>query len=557
MYRYYVDNAVTYTPEDLVLFRESPFASWMERLCLENPGHGIPPDVGSSAPQSTVQRQDDVADTLRTEGRDVALIDWDEDERERRASTLAAMRSGADFIVNGQLALGPLSGAANLLMRTSGFSQLGGYLYIPCDTQAQTIPDASFRLCFLADLLHSLQGQLPPQILTVRGSADVLPRETEDHIYYYRAVKQRLMASMRDFRKHRMPDPAESTHFGRWSDCASEVLKQRALREEEQVEDSAQDALEPHAAAVVATGAQLSPYYDLDDAGMSQSAVHEPVSSSWHSAIKAAEPRDAAADAAPATLAEQALMLAPDAFAGESQQRRPGSTPNLASLTDPVNESPEGVENALTPERVASDRRNRNRRDHSLPGHSRRRSDVALQNLQFIGSNDRSSLLCSDSESSPVETATAQAEDRSVPIAQEMMRADQIQVDTEVGDSLEVDPKPGIAQEFFSSSEQFAEDVPARPHPLDAAGFSIHSGSVVDLDTVDIASPPPVFVPAESSFDSDSLPNADTLTGSDSDSTQKVAAVDQRVVLTEVANKTGEVPRPFSDSLITNIHYRD
>jgi hypothetical protein len=50
MYRYSVDNAITYTSEDFVLFRESPFACWMERLNLENPDHGIPADVGSSAP---------------------------------------------------------------------------------------------------------------------------------------------------------------------------------------------------------------------------------------------------------------------------------------------------------------------------------------------------------------------------------------------------------------------------------------------------------------------------------------------------------------------------
>ena len=50
MYRYSVDNAVTYTPDDFVLFRESPFACWMERLTLENPDHGIPPDLKSLSP---------------------------------------------------------------------------------------------------------------------------------------------------------------------------------------------------------------------------------------------------------------------------------------------------------------------------------------------------------------------------------------------------------------------------------------------------------------------------------------------------------------------------
>ena len=64
MYRYSVDNAVTYTPEDLVLFKESPFASFMERLTLENPSHGIPPDVDSEPPRDTTQRQDEIAETL-------------------------------------------------------------------------------------------------------------------------------------------------------------------------------------------------------------------------------------------------------------------------------------------------------------------------------------------------------------------------------------------------------------------------------------------------------------------------------------------------------------
>ena len=53
MYRYSVDSTITYTSEDLVLFKESPFAAWMERLTLENPGHGILPDAGSTPPAGT------------------------------------------------------------------------------------------------------------------------------------------------------------------------------------------------------------------------------------------------------------------------------------------------------------------------------------------------------------------------------------------------------------------------------------------------------------------------------------------------------------------------
>ncbi len=246
MYRYCVDNAVTYSPEDIVLFRESPFACWMERLTLENPDHGTAPDADSTPPVDRAQRQDALAQMLISENKHVELIDWEAGEPERRTATLGAMRRGVDFILNGQLAVGPLSGPANLLMRTSGYSELGNYLYVPADTQAKTTLYSAFRLCFLADLLHSLQGQLPPQMLVIRRGSDLLPLRTEDHIYHYNAVKQRFMRAMAEFRKHKMPDPAESVHFGRWSECANEVLRKRALRnpEELEAEESALDQSE-------------------------------------------------------------------------------------------------------------------------------------------------------------------------------------------------------------------------------------------------------------------------------------------------------------------------
>ncbi len=229
MYHNNVDQHIVYSAEDLVLFRESPFACWMERLTLENPSHGIPVDVQPHSFDAGEVVENALAQSLRLEGKDVIVIDSDTDESMRRTATLAAMRHGVNYIVNGQLAVGPLSDSAELLMRTPGFSELGNYLYIPCETEVSTVQNSAFRLCFLADLLHSLQGQLPPQVLVLRDDSDVLPLRSEDYIFHYRAVKQRFMASQNAFRKHRMPDPVESAHFGRWSDCANELLKQRAL----------------------------------------------------------------------------------------------------------------------------------------------------------------------------------------------------------------------------------------------------------------------------------------------------------------------------------------
>lgn len=266
MYRYGVDQDIVYNSEDLVLFRESPFACWMERLTLENPSHGISEDVQGQSHDALESPHSTLAQTLRLEGKDVIAIDGDTDEAMRRTATLTAMRRGVNYIVNGQLAVGPLSNSVELLMRTPGYSELGNYVYIPCETQVSTIQHSAFRLCFLADLLHSLQGQLPPHVLVLRDDCDEMRLRSEDYIYHYRSMKQRFMASQNAFRMHRMPDPLESAHFGRWSDYANELLKQRALEQapKHDFEYQQQHDLEQIAQPLSAMAAGAGSPYDMD-----------------------------------------------------------------------------------------------------------------------------------------------------------------------------------------------------------------------------------------------------------------------------------------------------
>ncbi len=412
MYRYNVDNAVTYTSEDFVLFRESPFACWMERLTLENPEHGIPADAGSLPPDNSTERQDDMADTLRAEGKDVRLIDWDADESERRNATLEAMRRGVDFIVNGQLALGPLSGAANLLVRTSGYSELGDFLYLPCETQSRSTLHSAFRLCFLADLLHSLQGQLPPQMLIIRGGDDLVPLQTDSHIYHYRAVKQRFMEAMRNFRKHRMPDPAASVHFGRWSDCAHEVLKQRLQREDHPAGIGGSDDAEPYAEPLrraVGASASGGGSYDPDD------VIRPEVNSVEPAAIEA---RDASSAPSDFTLAEQARRLQQGAYKpgpGVYRIGRPRPAPAPAPAVAPVREfaGSDPSEPRLSPRDTLQPPPTPTAElavePITRPQYNRRASDAALQNLEFIRSAPPPQDAVRDTVLAPAPQATASA----------------------------------------------------------------------------------------------------------------------------------------------------
>ncbi|MCB1677296.1 MAG: hypothetical protein KDI16_01270 [Halioglobus sp.] len=519
MYRYQLDNVITYTSEDLVLFRESPFACWMERLTLENPGHGIPPDVGTSAPHKHMERQDEIADTLRSEGRAVALIDWEEEEPRRRAFTLDAMRSGIDFIVNGQLALGSLSGSANLLMRTSGYSELGDFLYIPCDTQTKTTLHCAFRLCFLSDLLHSLQGQLPPQMLIIRGGSDVVPLQCEDHIYHYRAVKQRFMDAMRNFRKHRMPDPAESSHFGRWADCANEVLKQRALRCEQtgdafaarMADERAQVSglhAGPAAAGSTAHGG-IADGFAGEQGDAAAQAGQDPLSLTM-SAHRARARAEAVPVGVTPTLAEQARMLDAGVYQRAIRSRRPGFTPNLAELEDMADAS------------VAGERAAR---------HQRRKSDLVLENLAFVGRSLRAPVIRMESApdsgepaamvDTPAVTLSVDSTQASAALVPQHQPSGTVTRPQPLGagkpaaaEQLRAGSEPGAfaARDSVSSAEPLQDDelpafavdcepppptlkppsVNGRPQSVVGAEFPVDSRSIIDMDDSPLPSPGPV-----------------------------------------------------------------
>jgi len=470
MYRYHVDNTVTYTPDDIVLFRESPFAIWMERLTLENPDHGIAPDVHGPQRNDTQESQDYIVATLRAEGRNVVLIDRETDETERRTATLAAMRGGADFIVNGQLAVGTLSGGVNLLMRTSGYSQLGDFLYIPCDTKASTSLHSAFRLSFFADLLHHLQGQLPPQLLIISDGADVVPLQTEDYIFYYRAVQQRFEHAMNNFRKHRMPDPAESSHFGRWADCAIEVLKQRALREQQAAEQSAEEQRAETTNEQeweiqqlrVASGSVTTTSHSGRDVAPQHGLVQEStIRSAWQEArsTHAGEPGQ--------TLAEQARLLAPDSYRNGAA---PGHTPNLA------HSGPRPV--AAVP-------------DERETEHNRRSSDAALQNLEFIGSSTTENVVGAAllSPLSPLEGATRQAPAPNLrEDALQDARSPEPTVKANPARLPDLEPRAPL---FLPPDNKPSVKAPPQRleiDPLESELFKFRAHSVIDMDSAPVPS---------------------------------------------------------------------
>lgn len=111
------------------------------------------------------------------------------------AATLAAMRAGADAIVQAPLANDTFFGIADVLLRTSTPSNLGAFSYQPVDTKlaAETKAGSLLQLLTYCELLGSMQGTTPAQFFVVTpASPDPEQYHTADYAAYFRVIRDHL-----------------------------------------------------------------------------------------------------------------------------------------------------------------------------------------------------------------------------------------------------------------------------------------------------------------------------------------------------------------------------
>ena len=240
------NRANNFSPGDLKLYYESPYASWMEQLTRDNPDHGIRPDLiatGAGTADSVDPTKNKVfIDQLKAAGNQVVLIASDTHETGRQLNSVNAMRTGAHFIFDAHLNVTPLTGAIDILVRTGGTSRLGDYHYVPAKFYYNdpALTDMPVELCCFVDMLEHLQGMRPQEILQITDPNSVSPHiarlPAEPWMFDYRKLKIGYRKAQMEFDPdpEKMPDPAESRHWGRWSRHARKHL-QRAARKKTSV----------------------------------------------------------------------------------------------------------------------------------------------------------------------------------------------------------------------------------------------------------------------------------------------------------------------------------
>lgn len=151
----------------------------------------------------------------------IVRIDGKGIDAKSAGETLAAMKAGADVIVQAALSNGTWEGRADVLLRVPKASALGDWSYEVTDTKLarQTKGGTILQLCLYADLIGSIQGHIPEFVHVVSPWSDFEPESfrTTDYIGYYRFVQRRLQQAVTTTTPtETYPEPKEHCDICRW-----------------------------------------------------------------------------------------------------------------------------------------------------------------------------------------------------------------------------------------------------------------------------------------------------------------------------------------------------
>ncbi|MPZ32040.1 MAG: TM0106 family RecB-like putative nuclease [Rhodospirillales bacterium] len=166
-------------------------------------------------------------DDLRSRGRTVTVIEGIGVDSASVATTIAAMKQGADVIAQAGLQSGQWNGRADVLLRVEKPSKLGAWSYEVVDTKLSQDTKGStlLQLSLYADLLGTIQGDPPDTVYVVTPETghEQQPYRVADFAAYYRWVRRRLEEAVSHGADIGLyPEPTAHCDICRWrQDCDS------------------------------------------------------------------------------------------------------------------------------------------------------------------------------------------------------------------------------------------------------------------------------------------------------------------------------------------------
>ena len=166
--------------------------------------------------------------SLKVQGLSVADLSAQVHRTEHLAATLAAMRDGADVVVQGALADGCWFGKPDVMRRVPRPSALGSWSYEIYDTKLarETRAGTILQLGLYSELLATAQGARPEwfYVVTPDETAPVQAYRVDDYAAYFRFVQARMLAAVATGPERlaldNYPEPVEHCDICHWLvDC--------------------------------------------------------------------------------------------------------------------------------------------------------------------------------------------------------------------------------------------------------------------------------------------------------------------------------------------------
>jgi len=219
-------DRLVFSPTDLIRYLASPFASWMERYCLENRG-AVHPDEETEDEKLIAQTGDQHEHTVLGEFKasTAKVVEVSkEDPVVAETTTRAALKVKAPIIYQAALASGPFSGYADFLI----LDPAGRYEVWDTKLARSPKPYYAVQLCCYSEMLADMTGTpLPEKFGIILGTKDKVEFRLEDFIHYYRCIKASFLALQNSFtgKLTDRPEPLPGADHGRWTSYAEQFFK--------------------------------------------------------------------------------------------------------------------------------------------------------------------------------------------------------------------------------------------------------------------------------------------------------------------------------------------
>ena len=169
-------------------------------------------------------------ESLRSEG--LSIVDLSRGAADRSDdATWAAMKSGAEVIVQAGLGGGEWRGRADVLLRVQQLekpSHLGNWSYevVDCKLASETKAETILQLCLYSEFIAEMQGLEPELFHVIRPNVGFLAESYRLSSFsaYYRMVKRALLDAIKAGCRRTYPEPVNHCEICRWwKECHSRL----------------------------------------------------------------------------------------------------------------------------------------------------------------------------------------------------------------------------------------------------------------------------------------------------------------------------------------------